>query len=107
MTQEDFWEIVQELNFKSDNDFERCSYQLTSRFELGELLELEDIAWDLVRNLHLKFPHHQDISDDGWSDLCYDIVSRGKEFYESITEPKIKEMIKSKDYVTSFGYSFH
>jgi hypothetical protein len=107
MTQEDFWKVVEELNYKTDDDFERCSDYLHKNYSLEEILEFENIAWELIRNIDMRFPNIDEISDDSWSDLCYDIVSRGKEFYESITKDIIKEMIKNNDYCESFAYSFH
>ena len=45
-----------------------------------------------------------DVSDDSWSDLRYDVVGRGEEFYNSITVEKLREMADNYDYQESFCY---
>jgi hypothetical protein len=53
------------------------------------------------------FRQVRDVSDDGWFDVCYQIVANGKEFFESITLEKIQHMIDNDLYTESFAYSFH
>lgn len=52
------------------------------------------------------FKQVRDVSDDGWSDVCYQIVANGKEFFEGITLEKIQHMIDNDLYTESFAYSF-
>jgi len=45
-------------------------------------------------------------SDDSWSDIRYEIVGRGKKYYEEITVRKMQNMANNLTYNESFTYIF-
>jgi hypothetical protein len=103
------WEIIESLNW--DGDYKRCEKQLVDTYSMDKIIQVETFVDEKVNQLDKQF--HQDwlddieVSDDGWSDLRYEVVGRGKLFYESITKEKLMEMAENFDYHESFAYCFH
>jgi len=110
-----FWHVIDLLDYKKDNDYKRVNKYLTDLNRLAgvptKTIKLIKDILDLKTNtLHLVSNGGEDIDvgDDGWSDLRYDVVSRGKEFFDEVVDdPSImKKMAKENDYTESFAYGF-
>lgn len=74
-----------------------------SRWELKELISY---VGDRVNNLYSYLDDVQIGSDDGYNDLCWQIVSNGREFYDNITPEKMQQMVNENNYTESFAYAF-
>lgn len=108
------WELIEATKWKSDHDYKRISKELSGLSEdtFNELRKFVDKkAGDLGNQYHDAWLGNDDgpgidASDDGWSDLRYEVVGRGEEFYNSITVEKLREMADKCDYYESFCYCF-
>lgn len=93
MTQERFWEIVDELDYKSDLDYDRCAEYLFDTFSKEEISEFENIFSKFYIELEeemdsqleqkeLDYSYVIGKSDDGLSDLLSHIIGIGKNYYD-------------------------
>jgi hypothetical protein len=110
-----FWYVIDLLDYKKDNDYKRVNRYLTDLNRLAgvptKTIKLIKSILDLkINTLDLASDGGKgiNVSDDSWSDLRYDVVSRGKEFFhEVVDDPSIMEkMAKEYDYTESFAYGF-
>lgn len=113
MTQEQkCWKMIEDAKWKFDHDNKRIAKDWSElpkkEFEMLESF-IEEKAWALANKFHDAWLGNDggpgiDVSDDGWSDLIYDVVGRGERFYDSITVEKLREMANNDDYGESFAY---
>ena len=109
------WELIKEANWKLDHSYKRIS----SSWAQLPREEFEMLKYFIDKKVNVlcgEFESHWlgrngfnngkgiPVSDDSWSDLCYDVVGRGEDFYNSITVEKLLQMAESHDYEESFGY---
>ena len=108
------WKLIEDLKWKSDHDYDRIGLEL-SNLEENNFQELKSFvdkkARELDENYHDAWLGYDggggfDVGDDSWSDLVYDVVGRGENFYNSITTNKLREMASNDDYEESFRYCF-
>jgi hypothetical protein len=108
------WKLIETTNWKSDHSFKRIETELSSLDNIT-FEELEEFVHEKASLLFEKYEDAWlgrdggsgfDVSDDSWSDLVYDVVGRGEEFYNSITADKLREMADNDDYQESFSYCF-
>ena len=106
------WKQVEELNWKSDGDYRRIEEFIKNRYNFNSAKELaafvDSKAAELGREFEKAWLGDPGIacSDDSWSDLRYEVVGRGREFFETITVGKLQEMADNNDYQESLSYSF-
>ena len=113
-SEDKFWEIIEKVNWKKDNSYKRVASEL-SILPKDLKKELRDFCDSKTNELQKKFEEEWlkpgsdgiECSDDGWGDLCADVVGRGKTFYYSVTKKKLQKMAINLDYVENFLYSFH
>jgi hypothetical protein len=112
MNEQKCWQLIKDAQWKSDHSYNRISKEW---FKLphDEFTVLEEFIHDKAEELGKKYYDAWlgndggpgiEASDDGWSDLRYDVVGRGEEFYNSITVDKLREMADNYDYEESFSY---
>jgi len=112
-TKEDFWELVEIVDWKSDNDYNRIKKYLLKNYTKSEIREYNDIYLSSLDYLYIRFENDWlgepgiSVSDDGWWDLRADVIGRGKEFYYTITAEKLMKMANKHDFDENFGYSFN
>lgn len=108
------WKLVESLKWGSDHNYRRIAAEL-SHLDENTFKELKRFVNKKTGDLGDKYRDAWlgmddgpgiDVSDDGWSDLRYEVVGRGKEFYNSITVEKLREMADNYDYHESFCYCF-
>jgi hypothetical protein len=113
-TEQENWGMIENLKWKSDHDYDRISSEL-SNLNDDMFQELKCFVNNKARELSKKYHDAWlgldggpgfDIGDDSWSDLIYDVVGRGENFYNSITTNKLREMATNDDYQESFCYCF-
>ncbi len=107
-----FWEFVDKANWKSDHDYDRIKKLLNSDYDPREIDSISNAFKYYMEELDVEYKPSRlsepglGVGDDGWMDLRGDVIGRGKEFFENITEEKLREMGTSIDYAESFVYSF-
>jgi len=114
MEEQVLWKMIEVINWKRDHSYNRIK-GLLSVMEPGTVKMLEQFVNNKARELRKKYEAAWlgndggpgiDVGDDSWSDLVYDVVGRGEEFYNSITTEKLREMGNSYDFEESFCYCF-
>jgi hypothetical protein len=107
-----YWRLIENAQWKSDHNYNRISDEW-SKLPNNEFQELKEFIHEKVKILSKTYYDAWlgkdggpgiDASDDSWSDLRYDVVGRGEEFYNSITVDKLREMASRYDYQESFCY---
>ena len=108
------WKLIETANWKSDHNYNRISSEL-SNLDGNAFNELKKFVHEKASILYKTYQDAWlgndggpgfECSDDSWSDLVYDVVGRGEEFYNSITADKLREMASECDYQESFCYCF-
>ena len=109
---ERLWKQVEELNWTSDGDYRRIEEFIKNRYSFSSARELAEFVNSKAAELGRKFENAWlgdpgiACSDDSWSDLGYEVVGRGREFFETITVGKMQDMALNQDYQESFAYCF-
>jgi hypothetical protein len=107
-----YWQLIEAAQWKSDHSYKRIASEW-SKLSEDEFQGLKKFIHSKASELGKKYENAWlgkdggkgfDVSDDGWSDLRYDVIGRGEEFYNSITVEKLREMADDYDYQESFCY---
>ena len=102
------WQQIENMNFNQHGYKGASKYLITeSSLTLKGMREVHDFAVNKVCALYDKLTDIQGVSDDSFSDLCWQIVANGEEFYNNITLDKAQEMADNYEYTESFAYAFH
>ena len=109
-----FWYVVDLVDFKNDDDYNRVKKYL---LDLNRFAGVPSEAINLISKV-LNFKSNSldissdggrgiDVSDDGWSDLRGDVISRGKDFFNNAMNNSdiMKKMADEYDYTESFFYA--
>ena len=108
-----FWYVVDLLDYKKDDDYRRVKKYL---MDLNRFAGVPSEAIRLLEKIIMFKSTSLDISsdrgrginvgDDGWGDLRVDVISRGKDFYDSVIKDSdiMKKMADNYDYSESFLY---
>ena len=108
-----FWGIVDMVNYKSDNDYQRIKDLLKDLNAFAGVSSEKILLLAKVLNFKTKAIDKKwgddiyNVGDDSWSDLRCDIVSRGKEFYNKalMDFDLVQRMANEDDYKESFSYA--
>ena len=106
------WKQVEELNWTSDGDYRRIEEFIKNRYSFSSAKELAEFVDSKAAELDRKFESDWlgdpgiACGNDSWSDLRYEVVARGQEFFETITVTKMQDMALNQDYHESFAYCF-
>lgn len=106
-----YWLVIEALKWSSDYDIRRIKTKL-QKLDDRTKQAVGDFADYLCGELREKYKDDWmgrpgiNVSDDGWCDLRAEVVSKGKEFYEQITVPKLRQMIENNNYRENFLYVF-
>jgi hypothetical protein len=100
--------VLMKLDYKKDNDYNRTRDMVNMMDEESRNLFEKLVRWKEDKLYNKLFNEVKGVSDDGFSDLVSDIVSRGIEFFNKVMEnPSIaQEIVDNDDYKESFGYTF-
>ncbi len=102
------WGFIEAMNY-NERGYDGCHEWLETESGLSkhDIQILKEFVGSKVAELNIKFATKvKCFSDDTWSDVRYQIVANGEEFYNTITAEKIQSMIDDMDYKESFAYSF-
>jgi hypothetical protein len=109
-----FWEVVDLVDYKSDNDYDRIRDMFLN---LNRFCGIDsDVFIALLESFESKMGSLENrwgddiinVSDDSWDDLKADIISRGKDFYVRAMSDfdMVQKMANDEDFEESFSYSF-
>jgi len=106
------WKQVEELDWTSDSEYRRVEEHVKNRYSFNSAKELAAFVDSKAAELAVRYKSAW-LSDpgiacgnDSWSDLRYEVVARGQEFFETISVGKLEEMALNQDYYESFAYCF-
>ena len=108
------WRMIGDLKWEYDHNYNRISLEL-SNLDEGVFQELKEFVNKKANKLYKKYQDSWlgndggpgiNVGDDSWSDLIYDVVGRGEDFYNSITADNLREMGNKGDFKESFFYCF-
>jgi hypothetical protein len=89
---DEFWEIVSWMDWKSNPDIDEAKIRLVQRFEFNQtkltefkdwMVEKKDTIYEALNAWCDENEKTLGIGDDGWEDLCSHIVGLGREEYEA------------------------
>lgn len=110
MTEKMCWAIIEGLDWKSDHDYNRINKELKEILTLDAFNQLLDFVLVKAKQFKLKFNDvwisKLEAGEDSWSDICFDVVGRGRDEYEQMTEDRLVEIDYLLLYQESFIYSF-
>ena len=109
-----FWKVIDFVDYKSDNDYDRIRdmFLNLNRFcgiDSNVFNALKDSFYSKYEALEERWGDDiYNVSDDSWSDLRSDIISRGRDFYYNAMSDfdMVQRMANDVDYTESFQYSF-
>lgn len=111
MEESKLWQVIEDMNFNERGHRGAGQYLTTEAgLTLEDMKKVEVFANNKVAELYeceLSEVGSYIGSDDGFSDLLWQIVANGEKFYNNITVEKAKEMVDNEEYTESFGYAFH
>ena len=108
MNEDKFWGVIQGMNYTEKGHKGAGQYLIhESGLSTEEMHEVERMVNRKVSELYRRF--HDDVNgcgDDGFNDLCFQIVSNGKEAFETATAESAQQMVDNREYDESFSYAF-
>jgi len=110
MTDKQIWAWIEKAEWKKDHNHERIGMMFMKfipKLDCIQLFEfIEDKQYEIYNRFQKAWLGRPGImvSDDGWSDLTWEVVGRGERFFKSITVAKLRRMVKNNDYHENFGY---
>ena len=100
------WSLIKKLNYKIDDDYSRVGKEI-AKLTNAQAKELWEFVNSKAENLEKRFGDKiKRVGDDSWSDIRYDVISRGENFYNKVTLPILQRIVDRSDYSESFLYSF-
>ena len=104
----EFWDVITLMNFNERGHKEAGRLLVEGLgLKFTEIKQVEEFARKKADDLYDKLFNVQGVADDGYSDLLWQIVANGEEFYNNITLEKAQSMIDNNEYTESFAYAFH
>lgn len=101
------WSIIELSDWYSDHDFYRIK-NIYDNLDARIFDQLKDFVNQKMEQLDRRFGKPGSyIGDDIWFDVRAEVISRGKNFYDSISVTKLIQMVNSSDYKECFIYCFH
>lgn len=103
------WGFIEAMNY-NEHGYRGCGKWLKTESGLSkrDVYILREFVESKVDELNTNFSKEiERCSDDTWSDVRYQIVANGEEFYNTITAEKMQSMIDNREYKESFAYSFY
>jgi hypothetical protein len=104
------WQVIEDMDFNARGYRNAGNYLINeSGLSFEGMQQVVQFANAKVDELYSKLMEagHYLGSDDGYSDLLWQIVANGEDFYNNITVEEAKKMIDEDRYTESFAYAFH
>ena len=104
----DFWDVIEEMDFNSVGHEEAGRWLVEdSGLSIEQLKEIRNVANRKASYMMRLLNNVTGVSDDAFSDVCWQILANGQEAYKNATVESTQEMIDNYDYTESFAYAFH
>ena len=104
----DFWEVIEKMDFNGVGHEEAGRWLVEeSGLSATQLENFSKTANRKVAYIMRLLNGVTGVSDDGYSDVCWQILANGQEAYKNATVESTQEMIDNNDYTESFAYAFH
>ena len=104
----DFWEVIEKMDFNGLGHEEAGRWLVEeSGLSAAQLENFAKTANRKVAYIMRLLNGVTGVSDDGFSDVCWQILANGQEAYKNATVESTQEMIDNNDYTESFAYAFH
>ena len=104
----DFWEVIEKMDFNGLGHEEAGRWLVEeSGLSATQLENFSKTANRKVAYIMRLLNGVTGVSDDGYSDVCWQILANGQEAYKNATVESTQEMIDNNDYTESFAYAFH
>ena len=104
----DFWEVIEKMDFNGLGHEEAGRWLVEeSGLSIEQLEEVYNVANRKASYIMRLLDDVTGVSDDGFSDVCWQILANGQEAYKNATIESTQEMIDNNDYTESFAYAFH
>ena len=104
----DFWEVIEEMDFNGVGHEEAGRWLVEeSGLSIEQLETFHKTAVRKVAYIMRLLNGVTGVSDDGYSDVCWQILANGQEAYKNATVESTQRMIDNYDYTESFAYAFH
>ena len=104
----EFWEVIEEMDFNGVGHEEAGRWLVEeSGLSIEQLEAFYKTANRKVAYIMRLLNGVTGVSDDGYSDVCWQILANGQEAYKNATIESTQEMIDNYDYTESFAYAFH
>ena len=102
------WYQIEAMNF-NERGYKGAGEYLVNEAALTfkGMKEVRNFATKKANALYDKLFPITGVSDDSFSDLIWQIVANGKEFYNNITLEQAQKMADNYEYTESFAYAFH
>ena len=104
----DFWEVIEKMDFNGLGHEEAGRWLVEeSGLSIEQLETFHNTANRKVAYIMRLLNGVTGVSDDGYSDVCWQILANGQEAYKNATVESTQRMIDNYDYTESFAYAFH
>jgi len=108
MNEDKFWGVIKEMNYTEKGYKGAAQYLIDeSGLNTDQMHELENMVHKKVCELYRRLRDVNGCGDDGFSDLCYQIVSNGKDAFEAASVESAQQMVDNYEYTESFAYTFN
>ena len=110
LTEKQMWACIKKAEWTKDHNYDRIGMMFLKFIPKLDCIQLFEFIEDKQHELYNRFQKAWlgkpgiPVSDDGWSDLTWEVVGRGEKFFKSITIAKLRRMAKTGDYHENFGY---
>jgi|TARA_R100000482_G_C5132149_1_gene152754 hypothetical protein len=108
MNEDKFWGIIKGMNYTEKGYKGAAQYLINeSGLTTDQMHELENMVHKKVCELYRRLRDVNGCGDDGFSDLCYQIVSNGRDAFDTASVESAQRMVDNFEYTESFAYTFN
>jgi len=103
----DFWTVIEKMDFNGRGHKAAGRWLIEdSGLTFSELKNVHNVANRKASYMMRLLNDVTGVGDDGFSDVCWQIIANGQEAYKNATVESAQEMIDNNDYTESFAYAF-
>lgn len=103
-----FWNQIEDMNFNERGHKGAGEYLVNeTTLSFKGMKEVRNFVFAKASELYNKFDKEFRGSDDGFSDVVYQVIANGEEAFNNITIEELQSMYDENRYTESFAYAFH
>ena len=104
----EFWKAIEQMDFNGRGSKAAGRWLVEdSGLSIEQLKEIRNVANRKASYMMRLLNNVTGVSDDAFSDVCWQIIANGQEAYKNATVESTQEMIDNNEYTESFAYAFH